>query len=160
MLTIELPPLRERPSDIILFASRFIDEYNKSLGRNVRRISSEAQRLLLAYSWPGNIRELKNVIERAMILSNNDEILPLHLPHEIVGMESAYKPVSTDPWEQWFNTRPTGPIVLDELMGRFEQHIVRWALDASNRNRTRASELLGLTKVDQLRYLMKKHAIE
>jgi two-component system, NtrC family, response regulator AtoC len=160
VLTITLPPLRERPSDIVLFASRFIDDYNKSLGRNVRRISPEAQRLLLAYSWPGNIRELKNVIERAMILSNNDEILPLHLPHEIVGIGQASEPLPVDPWEQWLKNRPTGPIVFDELIGRLEQHLVRWALEAASHNRTRASELLGFSKVDSLRYLMKKHAIE
>jgi DNA-binding NtrC family response regulator len=160
VLTIVLPPLRERPSDIMLFASRFVDDYNKSLGRNVRRISPEAQRLLLAYSWPGNIRELKNVIERAMILSNSDEILPLHLPHEIVGIGDGSNPLPIDLWEQWLESRPTGPIVFDELMGRLEQHFVRWALEAANHNRTRASELLGFAKVDQLRYLMRKHAIE
>ena len=160
VLTMTLPPLRERPSDIVLFASRFIDEYNKSLGRNVRRISPEAQQLLLAYHWPGNIRELKNVIERAMILSNNDEILPMHLPHEIVGIGNVSVPSPSDPWEQWLNDRPTGPVVFDELIGRLEQHFVRWALEAANHNRTRASDLLGFAKVDQLRYLMRKHAIE
>jgi DNA-binding NtrC family response regulator len=160
VLTITLPPLRERPNDIVLFATRFIDDYNKSLGRNVRRISPEAQRLLLAYRWPGNIRELKNVIERAMILSNNDEILPVHLPHEIVGIGNASELPPSDPWEQWLKNRPTGPVVFDELMGRLEQHLVRWALEAANHNRTRASELLGFAKVDSLRYLMKKHAIE
>src|SRR5579885_139489 len=76
VLRIELPPLRERPDDILLFASRFIEDFNRSLGRNVRRISPEAQRLLMAYRWPGNVRELKNVIERALILSNGEEILP------------------------------------------------------------------------------------
>ena len=69
VLQIALPPLRQRPDDILLFASRFIDDFNKSLGRNVRRIAPEAQRLFQAYSWPGNVRELKNVIERAMILT-------------------------------------------------------------------------------------------
>src|SRR5207248_9887428 len=83
ILQIALPPLRERPGDILLFASRFIDDFNKSLGRNVRRIAPEAQRLMLAYSWPGNVRELKNVIERAMILSNADELLPDHLHREL-----------------------------------------------------------------------------
>jgi two-component system, NtrC family, response regulator AtoC len=160
VLTIVLPPLRERPSDIILFATRFVDDYNKSLGRNIRRISPEAQRLLLAYSWPGNIRELKNVIERAMILSSDDEILPTHLPQEIVGIGNAYTPSPIDPWEQWLNARPTGSVVFDELVERVEQHFVRWALEVANHNRTRASELLGFTKVDQLRYLMKKHNIE
>ena len=160
VLTITLPPLRERPSDIILFASRFIDDCNKSLGRNVRRISPEAQRLLLAYSWPGNIRELKNVIERAIILSNNDEILPRYLPHEIVGVAHALEAPPSDPWDQWLKNRPTGPVALDELIGRLEQYLVRWALEAANYNRTRAAELLGFAKVDSLRYLMKKHAIE
>jgi len=160
VLTIPLPPLRERPSDIVLFATRFIDDYNKSLKRNVRRISPEAQRLLVAYSWPGNIRELKNVIERAMILSNNDEILPRHLPYEIVGIGNALKALPSDPWDQWLKNRPTGPVVLDELIGRLEQYLVRWALEAANHNRTRASELLGFAKVDSLRYLMKKHVIE
>src|SRR5437762_2771029 len=109
VLTITLPPLRERPGDILLFASRFICDYNKSLGRDVRRISSEAQRLLLAYSWPGNIRELKNVIERAMILSSSDEILPAHLPYEIVGTKGPGELTPTDPWEQWLNVRPLEP---------------------------------------------------
>ena len=72
VMRIDLPPLRERPDDILLFASRFIDDFNRSLGRNVRRIAPEAQRLLLAYRWPGNVRELKNVIERAMILCGSD----------------------------------------------------------------------------------------
>jgi len=96
-----------------------------------------------------------------MILSNSNEILPLHLPHEIVGMEGyASVPLPSDPWDQWLQNRPTGPVVFEELIGRLEQHLVRWALEAANHNRTRASELLGFAKVDSLRYLMKKHAIE
>src|SRR6266567_2936986 len=103
VLPIHLPPLRERPADILLFASRFIDEFNKSLGRNVRRISLEARRYLQAYSWPGNIRELKNVIERAMILGNSDELLPANLPHEIVGHVDSNGVGTQDPWEQWLS---------------------------------------------------------
>jgi DNA-binding NtrC family response regulator len=160
VLPITLPPLRERPEDILLFASRFISDYNKSLGRNVRRISPEAQHLLLAYSWPGNIRELKNVIERAMILSSNDEILPAHLPYEIAGTKGLDELKATDPWEQWLNLRPSGPVSLEEVSGRFEQHLIRWALETAGHNRTQAAALLGFTKVDQLRYLMRKHGIE
>ena len=58
VLRIPLPPLRERPGDILLFATRFIDDFNQSLGRNVQRIAPEAQALLLRYHWPGNVREL------------------------------------------------------------------------------------------------------
>jgi DNA-binding NtrC family response regulator len=159
VLPITLPPLRERPEDILLFASRFISDYNKSLGRTVRRISLEAQRLLLAYSWPGNIRELKNVTERAMILSSSDEISPAHLPHEIAGTKGLDELKSTDPWEQWLSLRPSGPVSFEEVSGRFEQHLIRWALETAGHNRTRAAALLGFTKVDQLRYLMRKHGI-
>jgi len=160
VLSIELPPLRERPDDILLFATRFLEDFNRSLGRNVRRISAEAQRLLMVYQWPGNVRELKNVIERAMILSNSEELLPIHLPREILGRAGLQQTHTIDPWEQWLNLRPAGQVALEELLGRMEQHLVRWALEVANHNRARACELLGLAKVDQLRYLMRKYEIE
>lgn len=160
VLRIELPPLRERPDDILLFASRFIEDFNKSLGRNIRRISPQAQHLLMVYQWPGNIRELKNVIERAMILSNSEELLPVHLPREIAGRSVSLEARELDPWEQWLSLRPSGQVALEELLSRVEQHLVRWALEAAHHNRARASELLGLAKVDQLRYLMRKYEIE
>lgn len=160
VLKILLPPLRERPDDILLFASRFIEDFNKSLGRNVRRIDPEAQRLLVAYSWPGNVRELKNVVERAMILSSNDELLPSHLPYEIVGSASTHRTYALDPLTQWLEARPSGPFSFEEVSGRVEQHMLRIALETAKHNRTRAAELLGFTKVDQLRYLMRKHGIE
>ena len=158
VLMITLPPLRERPGDILLFAARFIEDFNKSLGRTIRSIAPEAQHLLLAYSWPGNIRELKNVIERAIILSNGEELLPAHLPYEIVGTSEWSN--THDPWEEWLNARPPGPIALEELSGRLEQYAIRWALEMAKHNRVRAAELLGFLKVDQLRYLMRKHGIE
>lgn len=160
VLRIELPPLRERPDDILLFASRFLEDFNRSLGRSVRRISPEARRLLMAYRWPGNVRELKNVIERALILSSGEEILPAHLPREISGQTSGSATAEVDPWEQWLNLRPTGQVALEELIGQIERHLVRWALEVASHNRVRACELLGLAKVDQLRYLMRKYEIE
>jgi two-component system, NtrC family, response regulator AtoC len=160
VLQIPLPPLRERPDDILLFASRFIEEFNKSLGRNVRHITPEVQRLLLTYSWPGNVRELKNVIERAMILGTTDELLPAHLPYEIAGHVDGKGVSLTDPWEQWLNLRPVGPVSLEEVTNRIEHYFVRWALESTHRNRARAAELLGFNKVDQLRYLMRKYGIE
>ncbi len=160
VLKMTLPPLRERPGDVLLFAARFIEDFNKSLGRNIRRISPQAQSLLLAYSWPGNIRELKNVIERAVILSNGEELLSAHLPYEIVGALEHKDEGIRDPWEQWLNARPPGPIALEELSGRLEQYAIRWALEMAKHNRVRAAELLGFAKVDQLRYLMRKHGIE
>ncbi len=160
VLQIALPPLRERPDDISLFASRFIEDFNKSLGRNVRHISPDAQQLLRAYSWPGNVRELKNVIERAIILSNGDELLPAHLPQEIVGYGETGSNNSFDPWEEWLRSRPPAPFTFEEISGRVERSLIRSALEEVEHNRTRAAELLGFSKVDQLRYLMRKYDIE
>ena len=160
VMRIDLPPLRERPDDILLFASRFIDDFNRSLGRNVRQIAPEARRLLLAYLWPGNVRELKNVIERAMILSNGDELLPSHLPGEIAGGIDVRNADRSDPWEQWLDMRPPGQVSLQEVVERVEQYFVRWALTTTHHNRTRAAELLGLAKTDQLRYLQRKYGID
>jgi two-component system, NtrC family, response regulator AtoC len=160
VLKIPLPPLRERPGDILLFASHFMKDFNKSLGRSIKRITPEAQSLLQAYTWPGNVRELKNVIERAMILSNGEELSPQHLPREIVGTKDIQEPSPIDPWEQWLETRPPGLVSLEELHERVERYLVRWALEAARHNRMRAAELLGFAKVDQLRYLMRKYGIE
>ncbi len=160
VMRIDLPPLRERPDDILLFASRFIDDFNRSLGRNVRQIAPDAQRLLLAYRWPGNVRELKNVIERAMILSSSDELLPAHLPGEIAGSTDVRSGGRSDPWDQWLDLRPPGQVSLQEVVERVEQYFVRWALTTTRHNRTRAAELLGLAKADQLRYLQRKYGID
>src|SRR5258708_20807361 len=160
ILQIALPPLRERPGDVLLFASRFIEDFNKSLGRNVRQIAPEAQKLLLAYNWPGNVRELKNVIERAMILSNSDELLPMHFPHEIVGYVNGNNLNRIDPWKQWLDVRPMLPVALEEVHTRVEQHFIPWALETTKHTSTRPPHLLGLAKVDQLRYLMRKYGID
>ncbi|MCS7182325.1 MAG: sigma-54 dependent transcriptional regulator [Thermoanaerobaculum sp.] len=82
---IHLPPLRERKEDILPIAEAFIAELNPVLGRKVQRIHPEAARTLETYPWPGNIRELHNVIERAMILTRSEELRPEHLPREIRG---------------------------------------------------------------------------
>jgi DNA-binding NtrC family response regulator len=163
VLKIVLPPLRERPEDILLFASYFIEDFNKMLGRNVRRIAPDVQRMLRAYSWPGNIRELKNVIERAMILSNSDELSAEHFPQEMMGSSATDKPQDMemrDPWEAWLDEHPSSPVSLEDINERVEQHLIRWALETAHHNRTRAAELLGLSKVDRLRYLMRKYSIE
>ena len=106
------------------------------------------------------MREVKNVIERAMILSNSDELLPIHLPHEIAGQMDNKGTGLQDPWEQWLHVRPVGPFSLEEVTGRVEQYLVRWALQKAKYNRNQTIELLGLAKVDQLRYLTRKYGIE
>lgn len=83
VMVIDMPPLRERPEDILLLANLFIEENNRELGKNVKGLTSEAKRLMTLHPWPGNVRELRNVIERAMILTDQDMLTPDHLPIEI-----------------------------------------------------------------------------
>jgi len=83
---IHLPPLRERRSDIPILADNFINIFRKELNNSVIGLTSEAIQSLMAYHWPGNIRELRNVIERAMILCSNHFISPKDLPPEITGV--------------------------------------------------------------------------
>jgi two-component system, NtrC family, response regulator AtoC len=74
VVTIELPPLRDRSEDIISLANYFIEEFNSSFDKSIKKISKELRHFFLAYPWPGNVRELKNLIERAVLLSENGEI--------------------------------------------------------------------------------------
>ena len=72
VLPIEMPPLRERPDDILILVEYFVQRYAKRAGRNIRSIDQKTLDLLQSYDWPGNIRELQNVIERSIILSSSD----------------------------------------------------------------------------------------
>ncbi len=90
VITIDLPPLRQRREDIPLLASFFLDRYSKENALALRRITTETLRPLMAYAWPGNVRELENVIERAVVLSTEEEIGPELLPDSIVGRTAAF----------------------------------------------------------------------
>lgn len=83
VIRIELPPLREREEDIPLLVRYFVNKYSRKIDKNVRRVSEEAMDALLNYSWPGNIRELENTIERAVVISETDELRREDLPVDI-----------------------------------------------------------------------------
>ncbi len=84
VVRIHLPPLRDRAMDIPLFAATFLDHFNRDLGKNISGIGPDALGALKAHSWPGNIRELRNAIERAAVFCNGDQIDLVHLPRDIV----------------------------------------------------------------------------
>jgi DNA-binding NtrC family response regulator len=119
----------------------------------VQGISKEAEQILLSYSWPGNVRELKNVIERAMIFEIDQEILPEHLPHEL--MES--RPPAAN---------SAAPIVLDGLVipeegisiEDVEAALVKKALDMAYGNQTKAAQLLKMPR-DAFRRRMKRFGL-
>lgn len=83
VITIKLPPLRERKEDIELLVRYFIQKYSKELGKAVSDIDAEALKIMKSYHWPGNIRELQNIIERAILISDDGTIRPEHLPEGV-----------------------------------------------------------------------------
>jgi len=81
---IEVPPVRERPEDLVALTQYFIDHFNREMGRRVAGITEDTKKILLAYAWPGNVRELRNTIERMIILREDGLICPEELPIEII----------------------------------------------------------------------------
>ncbi|MBI2895594.1 MAG: sigma 54-interacting transcriptional regulator [Deltaproteobacteria bacterium] len=94
---LQVPPLRERPSEIELFARAFAREAAARIGQGEPAISEEARAMFARYSWPGNIRELRNVVERAVLLAAGGQITPEHLPLEKMGAPVGMRPVTIPP---------------------------------------------------------------
>src|SRR6267142_1328784 len=113
---IEIPPLRERREDIALLVEYFIDRYSRKAGKNIRHVSQETLELLQSYSWPGNIRELQNVIERSMILCETD----------IFSIDESWLPQQTLP-----ATEPKHPIELPRRLIAQEKKMIEAALKES-----------------------------
>src|SRR5512145_1448027 len=128
---VELPPLRGRREDIPLLVQAFLNEFNQRNGKSVRAVSQEAMYLLERYPWPGNIRELRNVIERATILAEGDFIEPKHLPPVLVsrGEESL----------------PTVTLSPDTTVDEAERRLILLTLEHTRNNKTRAAEILGIS---------------
>jgi two-component system, NtrC family, response regulator AtoC len=146
VIPIFLPPLRERKDDVILLANYFIESYNREYNKKVKAISGMAEKLLVDYDWPGNIRELKNVIERAIILGNEDTLLFEHLPLEMVAKTSS----SSSSASTVFKLPPEG-VDIEEV----EKELIRQALDVTEWNQSKAAKMLNLG-IDAFRYRMKK----
>jgi len=89
VIKLELPPLRQRRDDIIPLAQHFIEKFSRLNAKNVRGLSPEVVRLLEGHTWRGNVRELENVIERAVVLCNSEQIQKEHLPDYITGTDTS-----------------------------------------------------------------------
>ena len=129
VIEIKLPPLRERPGDIMLLAGHFVAKYARKFGKQPKSISSDAAAALLAYSWPGNIRELENVIERAMILEETGTIGISTLP--------ILDAPARAPAQQGLSIKQA-----EEAM---EKDLIKKALEKTNNNRTKAAALLEIS---------------
>ncbi len=153
VISIPIPPLRERPEDIPLLANFFLEKYSKTVGKQIRKISSYALKILSEYHFPGNVRELENIIERSVAMERSTIILPESLVlAQYKGQVSAGKaafPMSL----------PSEGLDLDQTLDTLEKTLILQALQKTQGNKQRTAALLKIN-LRSLRYRLLKHGME
>jgi DNA-binding NtrC family response regulator len=142
VVTLRIPPLRERREDIVPLAEAFLAELSSRFGKPIRGIAEPTRRLLEDYSWPGNVRELRNVIERAVLLEGSSELQPGNLPFD----------ASPDAGEDG------GDLALRSSLKRTERRLLERALAQSGGSKRGAAKLLGIDERN-LGYFLRKHGL-
>ena len=129
VVSFEMPPLRERPEDIMLLANYFANKYGPTCNRKLMGISTEARTFLLSYDWPGNVRELENAIERAVVLGTTNHILPEDLPETLLETKTSI---------------PVASAGYHEAVTLTKRDIILKAMDQAKGNVTEAGKILGI----------------
>ncbi|MFC1535325.1 sigma 54-interacting transcriptional regulator, partial [Thermodesulfobacteriota bacterium] len=148
VIHIEVPSLRERGEDIRLLVNHFIEKYREDEGKEKIELSPEAWKALYDYSWPGNIRELENIIERAVVLNSGGLISPEDLPDYLSDKEEE---LDVDRF-----IKPNAP--LQKTLEEIEEKLIRRALKRCNNVQSHAAEMIGITK-SLFQHKMKKYNI-
>jgi len=138
VIPMEVPPLRERISDIPLLVNHFLAQFNKSKKRQIQGIDHEALNLMTKYHWPGNVRELENIIERIIILTNNETIRVSDLPEKIQTYSQTETPFTFQ--------IPEEGISLDHAVVEFEKKLILQALNRTGWIKNKAAQLLNLNR--------------
>ncbi len=151
VIPIRVPPLRERVTDIPLLVQHFLQEFSRKKKKPVKRLSPQVMDLLMRYPWPGNIRELENLMERLVILSEGDEVQASDLPERFHE-----KPAASSVKPQEF---PDQGIHLTAEVQEFERDLILKALDKSNWVKSRAAQLLHLNRTTLLEKMKKQNIL-
>lgn len=146
VVPIHLPPLRERGKDILLLADYYLGVFNKKFRKNIKGFTKEAEKVLMNYSWKGNVRELKNVIERIVILGEVDYIDSMNLPfgNNKENAEVYEKPMEFTREVTIKDFKPD--FSLEEEVKKLETKYIKLALEYCNYNYSNASEMLGISR--------------
>ena len=155
VIQITAPPLRERKEDIPTLALHFSEKYSKELGKDIKKISKEAMDVLLAYNFPGNVRELENFIERAVALEEGPAILKESLPPQVQNAResgSALMDISTIKLGE-------DKINLEKIVDAIEKDLLTRALSKTNGIKKKAAQMLGIS-FRSMRYRLEKHGLE
>lgn len=152
VIQIKLPPLRERKEDIPLLAEHFLKRYAQELNKNILRISPDALRILLNYDYPGNVRELQNIIERAVALETSDELTTKNLNSYIEDQ----LPIKKIPIDLEI---PNEGIDLEKFVSDIEKTLILKALDKTKGIKKKAAELLHIN-FRSMRYRLEKYGLD
>ena len=147
-----IPPLRERKEDLLKFVNYFLNSYNTKFNKNFESLSNEARDIMLAYGWPGNIRELKNVIERIVLLEDGPTVKPEHLPFSRTRADDSSLGKKID--SILSQEIPDGGIEFDAIVSELEKELIVKASTQTSWNQSKTARLLNM-KRDKLRYRMK-----
>ena len=161
VIPIFIPPIRERKEDIFLLLKHFLNQYNKQFNKEFQEIDDGAYEIILDYPWPGNIRELKNMIERIVLLEDDTVLRPEHLP---VSIREGSTPMAETATLRMFEMALSRPlpqegVPFEDMLRAAEREFIVKAMREAGGNQSRASRLLRLNR-DKLRYRLKNFDLE
>lgn len=149
VVSLNIPPLRERKDDIILLANYFFKEFCKDMGKITKELSPEVEDIFNTYPWYGNVRELRNVIERVVIFCKGNTVDKGLLPPEMITSQKKNKEELTGR-RDLVNGQP-----IDTLLSKVEKDIIEEALRQTRGNKSRAAEILGISRYSLMRRIDK-----
>jgi len=167
VVTIHMPPLRERKEDIPLLVDYFIQKFNKEFNKNVKKISPEVMEKLTGYEWPGNVRELENAVQTALVMSKKDFLLLSNFPlfasrdqvinrnfHKISSYEQAFQDIIESALKDSITGGESN--LYKFVIGRLEKVLIRKVLDRADGSQTKAAKILGISR-NTLRFRIKEY---
>ncbi len=160
VVPIRLPPLRERKGDVPLLIRHFLNKYSKRLGKKVQEISSYAMQVLMDYDFPGNVRELENIIERGVALESSNIILPENLSLSVTARQNKKEKSTNLPvFQAVADEEELFDLGLEKVVDNLEKRLISFALEKTDNSKMKAADLLQVS-FRSLRYKIKKYGIE